>query len=103
MVNNVCAYITDLKSTNGTKLNGRKLDKGETVEIFSNDKIRFGKGKFIPKMIFNRSSSWRVHLHWKQKDGKWKTSLAVLEIQPDCSKSDENWGESIFKLIPYKL
>jgi pSer/pThr/pTyr-binding forkhead associated (FHA) protein len=46
IVNNVCAYIVDLAATNGTKLNGRKLANGETVEIFSNDKIRFGKGNF---------------------------------------------------------
>ena len=39
-------YIEDLKSTNGTLLNGREI-KGKCVKLSENDKISFGQVSFL--------------------------------------------------------
>lgn len=39
-------YLEDLKSTNGTLLNGKEI-KGKTIKLNENDKITFGQVSFL--------------------------------------------------------
>ncbi len=48
-------YLTDLKSKNGTFVNGRKIE--ETVSVTEADHIEIGKFRFAPVQVLPRRSS----------------------------------------------
>ncbi len=43
----VVPYLIDLESTNGTQLNGKKIDPARYIELRSGDLIKFGSSEFV--------------------------------------------------------
>ena len=43
----VVPYLMDLESTNGTQLNGKKIDSARYIELRSGDLIKFGSSEFV--------------------------------------------------------
>jgi len=75
--------LIDLGSSNGTFLNGLKLETNAIVELNNDDEIRAGRQffKFRTKPLFKPSDSQIIQSTYSEEDG-FKTSMGeVVQIE----------------------
>src|SRR5262249_27533745 len=70
-------WLTDLNSTNGTYVNGRRLESNQRVMLYAGDRIGFSRGPgFDADHHLTRRSEFVVH-------GNWMSNLMFEDDEPD--------------------
>jgi len=75
--------VIDLGSSNGTYLNGKKLESNAIVELNNDDEIRAGSQYFIfrTKPLFSLSESQEIENSYSENDGFITSMHEIIKIK----------------------
>lgn len=79
-------FVEDLRSTNGTRVNGRRVDPGQSVEVGEGDLIRLGRTLIRLETIPEKSGDYAD----TSKGGRVRGVSSLIEADPERRRSSKN-------------